>query len=473
MAKKITLSPSAIDNLTKGALADVLTPGLAIEILGSGKKRWRYRRQIAGQKIVATLFGGLYPVQTIADARAWARALNDQVESGLDPRIIQKQEKARAEMTVARAHALYMIAVREGRSSRTKQANKPRTIEAKLELYTREIAPKIGKRNVYEICEKDLINLVETKGKTAKVVANRLAGELQVFFGWAASLKGDVVGLNNNPAARLADLRFPEYPRSRILSLEEISWFLQALSEESRRYQRGFLLLLLTAARFAEVTEAKSSEFSDGIWVIPSTRTKNSVEHRIALGPWGQSLMRSNREWLFPSNMLDGPIAKVLWYRARDRIRTRMEEIAGHTIERFTPHDFRRTARSNTKRLRVDFETAEAMLNHAKRGLERVYDLYELDEEKRLWFLKWENEILGIARQAGVAESLGAPTKLSTIGYSVSVKLPKGAGIQPPLNLGTPKTRTVVKFAQPTPKFIFTWEPGQTPLPESIDLPSR
>lgn len=74
-----------------------------------------------------------------------------------------------------------------------------------------------------------------------------------------------------------------------------------------------------------------------------------------------------------------------------------MTEIAGHPIEKFTPHDFRRTARSNTKRLKVDFETAEATMNHLRSGMERIYS-YELVEEKAAWFLKWE-EIAAIARR--------------------------------------------------------------------------
>lgn len=86
-----------------------------------------------------------------------------------------------------------------------------------------------------------------------------------------------------------------------------------------------------------------------------------------------------------------------------------MERLAGRPIERFTPHDFRRTARSNTKRLKVDFETAEAMLNHVKKGLERTYDRYDLEEEKRAFFLKWEAEIAEMACGAGVAERLGVP----------------------------------------------------------------
>jgi hypothetical protein len=48
--------------------------------------------------------------------------LNEQVEGGLDPRLTQRQAKERADMTVAKAHALYMRAVHEGRSPRKKSS---------------------------------------------------------------------------------------------------------------------------------------------------------------------------------------------------------------------------------------------------------------------------------------------------------------------------------------------------------------
>lgn len=148
MAKKSTFSPAAIDALRKGWLTDPQTPGLALEVLPSGKKRWRYRRLVAGTKTVATLFGGLFPAQTMAGAREWAHGLNELVEAGIDPRVKQREDKARASMTVAKAHGLYMIAVREGRSSRAKRINKPRTIKDKLEIYERDIAPKLSARSV-------------------------------------------------------------------------------------------------------------------------------------------------------------------------------------------------------------------------------------------------------------------------------------------------------------------------------------
>ena len=102
------------------------------------------------------------------------------------------------------------------------------------------------------------------------------------------------------------------------------------------------------------------------------------------------------------------------WYKARNRVLERMSEISGREILRWTPHDMRRTARSNTKRMGVDFETAEAMLNHTKQGLERIYDGYALENEKRAWFLAWEEEILRIARENGVADSLGAPASAAS-----------------------------------------------------------
>lgn len=415
MARKKNLTPSGIDELDRGDLKDPLTPGLSIEVLSSGKKIWKYARRVANAGPLVRLSLGQFPAHSIAAAREWGGKLNAEVEAGVDPREAIRAEELRASMTVARAHGLYMRAVRGGRASRAKRRNKPRTIADKLEIYQRDIAPALAGKIIYDVTERDLIKLVEKKGKVAKVRANRLAAELKVFFGWAVSLRGLEVGLETDPSRRLGDLRFPETPRSRKLAGQEIEWFLRSLVDENRDYQRGMLLWLLTAARLSEVSEARLDELAEGVWVIPPSRTKNSVEHCIALGPWGWSLMQTNTEWVFPAPKRDGPRSRNCWYVARNRVKARMEQLAGRPIERFTPHDFRRTSRSNTKRLKVDFETAEAMLNHVKKGLERTYDTYELEEEKREWFSKWEDEIAGIARHAGVAEALGAPGDLALI----------------------------------------------------------
>lgn len=396
-------------------------PGLFLETLPSGRKNWIFRRRMPQTDVTVKMILGSDRRHSIAAARTWARKLNRQVEAGIDPREIVRASRSRRRMSVARAHSLYMTAVREGRSSRANRPNKPRTIADKLAIYDRDIGPKLGDKIIYLVKEEDLVWLVIEKGKVARVRANRLAAELKVFFGWAASLRGMEVGLKKDPSRRLGDLKFPETPRSRMLSLDEIGWFLRALVDEKPLFRRGMLLWLLTATRLSELIHARTDEVVHGIWSIPAQRVKNSVEHTIALGPWGRLLMQSESEWVFPAPKIDGPYSKNCWYQARNRVWRRMEAVAGRPIERFTPHDFRRTVRSNTKRLKVDFETAEAMLNHVKRGLERTYDRYELEDEKRAWFLKWEMEIAGIAWREGVAETLMVPEYRDEMGRSMVV----------------------------------------------------
>lgn len=48
-------------------------------------------------------------------------------------------------------------------------------------------------------------------------------------------------------------------------------------------------------------------------------------------------------------------------------------------------------------------------MNHQKTGLERIYDLYGLENEKAAWFLLWEREIVRLAQKVGVAETLEIP----------------------------------------------------------------
>jgi len=413
MTRRVIFAPATIDSLTEGYLLDPQTPGLWIEANGKGVRTWRYRRLISccGEMLRRTL--GRYPRFSIAEARQWAADFNSAINAGLDPRSVEQAQIDRARLTVGYVHDRYMIAVREGRASRAKKSNKPRTVADKLAIYRCDIAPKLADRPIFDVTEDELTRIVLAKGRTSPVRANRLAGELKVFFGWAASLRGKEIDLQTNPAARLTDLKFPEVPRTRKLNLQEIAWFLQALVPEPRHYQRGMLLCLLTAARISEVIYARSEEYRDGVWTIPAHRVKNSRAHRIELGPWGRSLIQSDADWVFPSSRIDGPCVPAGWYNARDRVLRRMAQLAGTPIERWTPHDLRRTVRSNTKRLQIDFETAEAMLNHTKRGLERIYDGYEFDDELRAWFAKWEAEIIRIAQEAGVAEALGVPAPVS------------------------------------------------------------
>jgi integrase len=62
-------------------------------------------------------------------------------------------------------------------------------------------------------------------------------------------------------------------------------------------------------------------------------------------------------------------------------------------LPRWTPHDLRRTARTNFSRMGVPLPVAEAILNHAKEGMVKVYDLHEYKDEKKKAMLMWDREL--------------------------------------------------------------------------------
>jgi integrase len=410
MGQKLTLSPTSIEALNVGRLSDARTPGLYIEACGGRgliTRVWKYRRRIAGkgakEALKATL--GAYPSHSIAVAREWAAKLNQSAEQGVDPNEVARVERAR-HLSVASAHALYMASVRSGE----RRVLKPRSILGKEQIWSCDMERQIGERILQELTDDDLWSLVLTKGKTAPIRANRLAAELKVFMKWCAGRPGREAGilLKANPAVTLEANYYPSKPRARHLSHEELRLLLQALAVEGRTYQRAILLLLLTGCRKEEVLGAAAAEVSDGVWSIPAARTKNSQIHRIPLSPWGRSLVATNHRWLIPSSRRDGPMLAG-WYKVLVRIKARMEQIAQRQIPHFTYHDLRRTLRSNTKRLKIDRETAEAMLNHKKPGLDEVYDGYDLYDEKLDGFARWESFLVKLAISAELFEPLSIP----------------------------------------------------------------
>lgn len=217
----------------------------------------------------------------------------------------------------------------------------------------------------------------------------------------------DGIILKEHPAPTLNSNWFATGPKAnkRYLSVDEIKLLFQALVDEDLVYRRGILLLLLTAARRNELFGARGSEIVDGLWTLPAERSKNGLPNYIALGPWGRRLAQTNHDWLFPSPRVDGP-QLYGWFKARDRVHDRMTELAGTKLASWHFHDLRRTFRSHSRRLGIDRDIAELMLNHKKKGLDGIYDQNEELELRRKGFMAWEGFLLNVAQTAGVAVPL-------------------------------------------------------------------
>lgn len=62
----------------------------------------------------------------------------------------------------------------------------------------------------------------------------------------------------------------------------------------------------------------------------------------------------------------------------------------------WSPHDLRRTARTNMARIGVLDEVGEEVINHMEPGVVGVYNKYRYDEEKKDALQKWEALLLEI-----------------------------------------------------------------------------
>lgn len=58
-------------------------------------------------------------------------------------------------------------------------------------------------------------------------------------------------------------------------------------------------------------------------------------------------------------------------------------------LPKWTPHDLRRSVRTGLARMGCPSEVGEAILGHARAGIEGTYDLHSYEPECRLWLQKW------------------------------------------------------------------------------------
>jgi integrase len=65
-------------------------------------------------------------------------------------------------------------------------------------------------------------------------------------------------------------------------------------------------------------------------------------------------------------------------------------------VDHFTPHDLRRTAATFMAEMGTMDEVIDAILNHAKQGVIKVYNQYRYDKEKQAALEAWERKLTSI-----------------------------------------------------------------------------
>ena len=201
----------------------------------------------------------------------------------------------------------------------------------------------------------------------------------------------------------------PPLARDRTLTDDELRLLWQASAAEAPKPRAFTRLLILTAAREAEVAGLRAGEvdLAAGRWNLPAARTKNGRPLTVPLGDLALTELRA--VWpvddppethcllgRFPSSPMAG------FSKLKARIDARMAALAakaGLPVPapwRF--HDLRRTARSGMARLGVPNDAAEAALNHVsgRPALARVYDRHDYQREAIAALTTWQAFVAGL-----------------------------------------------------------------------------
>jgi integrase len=321
---------------------------------------------------------GSYPTLMPEEARKRARAILGQAAEGKDyaEDVRLKARKSDAERRLRSDVAEVLAQYRE-------------IVESSSEIGERHRKESL---RYLELLEDQLggMMLSEIDGRTIRMAVTKLGAKppsiryfLAVasrFFAWTTAN-----GLTStNPVAGIERPR-PSRPKERVLSLDEVAAIWKACDRLGMPHRNFIRFTLMTGARREEAARMTWSEIdlAEGIWSLPSLRSKNRNAHRVFLNDLALETLRElplgqPSQLVFPTGNMGSPISGFSWL-----VRT-VSKASG--VEDWALHDFRRTLVSRLAEHGVSLQVADRLLNHAASksagGVLGIYQKFDLWPER-------------------------------------------------------------------------------------------
>jgi integrase len=367
--------------------------GLYLRIRDSGRGEWLFRYSLHGRdRWLPFAAADDMPLEA---ARKKARALRVQVDDNRDP-IAER----RAEDCAARGRGTFRELAEAWFAAEVKPRLKhPEAVRRALD---RHLIPRLGALTTDAVEPADCTAVLDRVRRRHPALANDLLRYLRAIFAFAIrkhKLKVSPVGAFS---ARL-DAGGKEESRTRALSADELSALFAAIRKEPTFGGDNLMLvrlLLALCVRKGELLAARWTEFElDGessagaVWRLPAERSKTGAPLDIPLVPqvveWLRAVkaMSAGSEWVFPARRRDA--RSKVEHVGRDTVNVALARVDTGSMEPFTVHDLRRTARTQLAALGVAPHVAELCLNHKPRGVGAIYDRHSYFGERRAALRSW------------------------------------------------------------------------------------
>ena len=349
---------------------------------GEISRSWIFRYEYFGERHDV----GLGPTHTVglADARAKARAMRQQLLDGVDP--LDAKERARAEQKKRLAERERAMTFRQcfekclaSHEDGWKNAEHRRQWRTSIE---QDVLPVIGDLAVDDIGTPHVIKVLEPIWKTKPETASRIRGRIERVLAWA-TVRGFRSG--DNPARWRGHLQemFPAVGKIAKVNHHEampyvdVPSLMAKLRDRDHLAARALEFTILTAARAGETLGSTWNEIdlTAKTWTVPAGRMKGGKEHRVPLSDRAIEILRARPH-------REGRIFEL----GRGAMRLQLSEHEGVTV-----HGFRSSFRDwCSERTSYPPIVAEQALAHTVGSkVERAYNRTDLFEKRRRLMGDW------------------------------------------------------------------------------------
>ena len=373
-----------------------------IRVFPTGKKSWVYMYRYRGTQKRLKL--GEYPTMNLTDARGAHAKAQGELEKGFDPGEEKKLIKT------SNLEALTIDELINEYIEKWAKARK-RTWEEDQRILAGEVSRTWGKAKAKQIKRRDVVIFLDGIRERAPIMANRTLAVIRRMFNFA--IERDI--LEHSPCTQ-DKMPSPETQKDRALSEEEIKIFWNKLDASDYAFATILALKmeLITGQRKGEVITMRWNEIDleKSTWDIPAEKSKNKKPHRVHLSKLAKDILETTKtklaheNWVFPSpsgkkdiHISETAINKAV-YRGFDtadpKDKTKVREPFFKGIEKFTPHDLRRTAASHMTALGIPRLVVSKVLNHVENSVTAIYDRHTYEKEKREALDAWSDKLENI-----------------------------------------------------------------------------
>ena len=374
-------------------LGDEICPGLLLRVTDRGVRSFSVIYKVVGEggvsKTGRLLKGkqhritlGQWPALKLIDAREQARDILSAALEGRDLR-----DERRTQNLLRATNTVESVTERFIRLYARPNVKSWRNIERVLNLH---VMPHWGDRVMRDIRRADAHQLLDglvAEGKTG--TAREVRKHLSSLFNWAVDR--EIVPDNPVYGMTRADLK-NTHEAGRALEDDELRAIWQAAGDLGYPFGPMYRLLILTGQRRNEWANARRSEIDpNSRWLeVLRDRYKGGRDHIVPLSDPAWAHVDSLPAWpgndyyLFSTTDGRKPVSGFSRAKSRlDRGAGRLLCDSGGGLRRYRVHDFRVTCETRLANLGINREVRDAVLGHAKPGLQKIYNKHDYLDEKR------------------------------------------------------------------------------------------